>query len=87
MKPIKTRRIRRQCLVPGCKNTDSYMVHRTNEPWPTVIMCKECAEDLYKALCTEADTKKEANPEVKTETAEADGKSTKKAAPKKAEGK
>ncbi len=38
-------------MVPGCRNQDSLMIHRTREPWPNVIICEECIKDAFYALC------------------------------------
>lgn len=50
---MKTRKIGRQCMVPGCRNHNSYMIHRTREPWPSVIICEKCIEDAFYVLCPE----------------------------------
>lgn len=50
---MNTKKIRRQCMVPGCRNYDTYMIHKTRDPWPTVIMCKECVVDAYFSLLPE----------------------------------
>ena len=50
MAQLNTRRIVRQCFVPGCGNTDSYMVYRGIEPWAKVVICKKCADELNAIL-------------------------------------
>lgn len=70
-KIMKTRKIRRQCMVPGCRNHDSLMIHRTREPWPNVIICEECIKDAFYALCPEQiDEAAQEDAEVAEECAE-----------------
>lgn len=61
MKKINVKRIRRQCFIPGCGCLDSYMVQRTREPYPKVVICKKCAEELYFALFPKEETAEEQN--------------------------
>lgn len=50
MPKLNTRKIYRQCFVPGCSNTNSYMVYRGSEPWAKVVMCETCAKELYETF-------------------------------------
>ena len=52
IKPIK-----RQCMVPGCRNTNSFLVYKTREPWATVTICPECAREAFIAMCPEEEQK------------------------------
>ncbi len=54
MPKLNTRKIYRQCFVPGCRNCDTVMVYRGNEPWAKVVMCRDCAKELYGELFPEA---------------------------------
>lgn len=50
MAKLNTRKIRRQCFVPGCGNSDTYMVYRGSEPWAKVVICETCAKELYETF-------------------------------------
>ncbi len=58
MSKLNTRKIYRQCFVPGCRNCDTVMVYRGNEPWAKVVMCRDCAKELYGELFPEAGEEK-----------------------------
>ena len=47
------KKIQRECMVPGCRSRVSFMVHKTREPWPDVIMCKDCVKDAYVSIYAE----------------------------------
>lgn len=63
MRQINTRAIKRQCFVPGCRNLQTYMVYRTVEPWAKVVICEDCARELYKSLIPDEVQKVEETPE------------------------
>lgn len=50
MRKIGTKPIKRQCFVPGCRNMQTFMVFRTVEPWAKVVICEECARELYETI-------------------------------------
>lgn len=50
MAQLNTKRIVRQCMVPGCRNTNSFLVYKTREPWATVTICPECTKEAYFAM-------------------------------------
>lgn len=64
---MNTRKIRRQCMVPGCRNYETYMIHKTRDPWPTVIMCKECVKDAYFSLNEGVKISEAKEPQAKAE--------------------
>ena len=59
MRQINTRAIKRQCFVPGCRNLQTFMVYRTVEPWAKVVICEECARELYETFVPNIDEKEE----------------------------
>lgn len=60
MKEMRLKKIRRQCFVPGCRNTDSVIVTRSREGRVGVVMCRECISDLlFLAFPDEASDEKD----------------------------
>ncbi len=75
MPKLNTRKIYRQCFVPGCRNCDTVMVYRGNEPWAKVVMCRDCAKELYSELFPEAAEEKEPkDAEIASDTPPKDAK-------------
>lgn len=52
-KYMNTKKLRRQCMVPGCRCLDTYLIHKGREPWAKVIICKDCLKGAYDALFPE----------------------------------
>lgn len=50
MLTLRTKKITRQCFVPGCRNINTVMVFRGRDPWAKVVICPDCAKELYKNL-------------------------------------
>lgn len=44
------KRIKRKCMVRGCKNTDTYTMSKTREMGNSVYMCKDCIAEADKAV-------------------------------------
>jgi hypothetical protein len=92
-KNMNFKKIQRECMIPGCRNRVSFMVHKTREPWPDVVMCKDCVKDAYVSLYAE---EIEAERQAKRENTGGEEQGVpkvteisapkKKAAPKKADG-
>lgn len=59
MRKISTKLIKRQCFVPGCRNMQTFMVFRTVEPWAKVVICEECARELYETFVPNIEEKEE----------------------------
>ena len=80
MRDLELRKIRRQCFVPGCRNTDCVIASRSREMGAQVILCQTCIADIYRGMFPEEATKKEQNeeqpeqvPTRKPRTRKADG--------------
>lgn len=52
-RPIEIQKIDRMCFVPGCERVASFIVTRNPEYRPTVIMCRECAKELFGVMYPE----------------------------------
>ena len=52
-RPIEIRKIERMCFVPGCDRVASYIVTRHPEYRPAVIICRECAKELFGVMYPE----------------------------------
>ena len=44
------RKVKRKCLVRGCRNTDSFAISQTREVGNTVIICKSCLSSALESL-------------------------------------
>lgn len=53
MRELTLRPIRRQCFVPGCRNIHCYVVTRSREMPVGLILCADCAKDLYRVMFPE----------------------------------
>lgn len=52
-RPIEIQKIDRMCFVPGCERVASFIVSRNPEYRPTVIICRECAKELFGVMYPE----------------------------------
>ena len=43
---IKVKKIKRRCMVSGCKNINSYTVTRRNEFGNSIHICEDCIRDI-----------------------------------------
>ena len=46
---MNIRKIKRQCMMRGCKNTDTYAISKTRE-FGGVILCKECLKSALNMI-------------------------------------
>ena len=69
MLTLRTKKITRQCFVPGCRNLNTVMVFRGRDPWAKVVICPDCAKELYKNLfpTEETESVSESDPDVAPE--------------------
>lgn len=70
MRDLELRKIRRQCFVPGCRNTDCVIASRSREMSAQVILCQTCIADIYRGMFPEEATKEEQREEQKEEQPE-----------------
>ncbi len=47
---MKVKKVKRKCMVRGCKNTDCYAVSHSSEVGNSIIICKECAAEIAPAI-------------------------------------
>lgn len=73
MKEMRLKKIRRQCFVPGCRNTDSMIVTRSREGRVGVILCQTCMKELASFVTDEEEKDVLAADPAATETAKTDG--------------
>ncbi len=50
LKMMRVKKVRRKCNVRGCKSFDCYSISRSSESGNSVIICKDCLADAYKAV-------------------------------------
>ncbi len=81
-RPIEIQKIDRMCFVPGCERIASFIVSRNPEYRPTVIICRECAKELFGVMYPE-EYKRAFAPVTEPEKAEEEKKPEKKPAAKK----
>lgn len=43
---IKVKKIKRRCMVSGCRNINSYTVTRRNEFGNSIHICEDCIRDI-----------------------------------------
>lgn len=75
------KKIKRQCMVRGCKNKDTYSVSCSKELGNSIHICKECAEGIMEAIAEKyPDTvfKEKTEAEEKAEGVEEKPKKTRK---------
>lgn len=53
MNALKIRKIQRQCFVPGCGHTSSFICSRNMECRATTVLCTECIRDIFAAVYPE----------------------------------
>ena len=70
MRDLELRKIRRQCFVPGCRNTDCVIASRSREMSAQVILCRDCIADIYRGMFPQEETPKEQNEEQREEQKE-----------------
>ena len=63
---MNVRKIKRKCMMRGCKNTESYSLSLTREMGNSVILCAECAKKAYETI-NEYEKPKEEVKKLKTE--------------------
>lgn len=47
---MNVKRVKRKCMVRGCKNTDAYAVSLKREMGNSIIVCSDCAVKISKAI-------------------------------------
>ncbi len=74
IKNVLLRKVKRQCFVPGCGNTTSYILTKNPECLAKVVICEECLKKAYLTLFPKSQKKQEAN--AHTAEAEETGKAS-----------
>ena len=47
---MNAKKIKRKCMVKGCKNTDTYTISKVRDFGDTVLICKDCLQEALKAI-------------------------------------
>lgn len=57
---MNIRKVRKKCMMRGCKNTDTYAISKTRE-FGGVILCKDCLSSALNEIKVLENPKKKAN--------------------------
>ncbi|MCK9477988.1 MAG: hypothetical protein M0R40_00615 [Firmicutes bacterium] len=62
---MNIKKLKRRCMVRGCKSVDTYAISQTREAGNSVIVCKSCLESALKEMADYKEPEKPKRTEPK----------------------